>query len=648
MKKISIFLFFMTLMVSSIAQQNNVLFTLDETPVSVEEFERVYTKNNINNQADYSKASLDEYLDLFVNFKLKVAEAEALQLDTIPAIKNELATYQKQLVQNYATDKEVSAALLKEAYDRMKVEVDASHLLILWPNSYPTAKDSAKVLSEITKLRNKMTVDNFAEFAQKNSQDPSAKENKGRLGYLSVFQTVYPFENALYATKVGEISKPVATQFGYHLVLVHDKREARGKITTAHLLIKSKATDSEAQKLESKEKVFEIYEALVNKEYDFDSAVKQYSEDKKTKYQGGKLPELSSSEMIKEFAEAAFSIEEDGGIAEPVLTSIGWHIIKRLSKNEIPPFAEASNNLSDKISRDSRSNVAQAKNLEDSKKKFGYSLNAKNLESTIKAIESSFENGRFQIQPEKYNKELFTIGEASFNEEGFIKYAKSSLKNQKDNSNLGAKIRMSFDQYQNAKVQQYREEHLAEINEDYKHLLQEYHDGILLFELTDREVWSKAVMDTTGLRMFHEANKTNYMWKERAVYNKFSFDNEKAALKGIKLLDKGKSPELVLTKLNKKSDQVKMETFKQEKANLAVESLEWKEGASVQMQEEDGKVLFYKVTNLIEPEAKQLGETRGYVISDYQNYLEKQWISELKSKYEIKLNKDVFDALIKK
>lgn len=647
MKKTFLILFLAHTALNIFAQQSSTLFTLNNTPVSVEEFERVYTKNNINNQADYSKESLDEYLDLFVNFKLKVAEAEALQLDTIPAIKKELETYQKQLVQNYATDKEVSAALLEEAYERMKLEVDASHILFLWPNAYPSAKDSAQVLKKILQLKKDLTADNFADLAQSKSEDPSAKENKGHLDYLTVFRTVYPFETALYNTKVGQISEPVATQFGYHLILVHDIRPARGKITAAHLLLKIKASDSVEKQKEVKDQAFKIYEELQNGDYDFSSAVKQYSEDKKTKYQGGKLPELSSGEMITEFADAAFSIPNDGGIAEPILTSIGWHIIQRVGKNEVPSFEDASPSLSSKISRDSRSNVAQEKNIADSKKQFGYELNVKNLDQAIDALARSSENGKFNLSPEEFSGNIFTIGEDKISQKSFIEYALSSLKNTNSKENLVAQLKMTFDKFQISKIQQYREDHLAEINLDYKNLLQEYHDGILLFELTDREVWSKAVTDTSGLKKFYEQNKSNYMWKERAVYDKFTFENEKAALKGVKLLEKGKTSALILSKLNKKEDLVQLESFKQEKSNLTVEGLAWEKGASVKKEMEDGKVLYYIVNSLIDPEPKKLKETRGYVISDYQNFLEKQWIEKLKSKYTVQINKEAFRSLIK-
>ena len=646
MKKISYTTLFLVQLFLLQAQTGQVLFTIDGKAVSNEEFERVYTKNNINNQADYSEASLNEYLNLFINFKLKVTEAEVLQMDTIPSINSELKTYQKQLVKNYANDKEVSEALLQEAYERNKLEVDASHILIRWANDYPSPADSAAALKAILDLKKKANVNNFKDIAKASSQDPSAKDNLGRLGYLTVFQTVYPFENALYNTNPGQISEPVASQFGYHLVLVHDVRPARGRIKTAHLLIKSKDSDNTSQKAEAT--INQIYTELTAGKYDFESAVKQFSQDTKTKYQGGILPDLSSAEMITEFADAAFDLQKDGDFSNPVLTEIGWHIIQRISKTEIAPFETAQFDLKNKIARDSRSNVAQIKNIEDSKKQFGYSVNKKNADALIGAMIKSLDNGKVTLPAKDYNAELFRIGNDDYKQSDYLEFAKSTLKPSRQNEEMALAIKLNLTKYQNLKIQEYREVHLAEINVDYKNLMQEYHDGILLFELTDREVWSKAVMDTAGLKLFYEKNKTNYMWKDRIVYNKFVFNNDVTASKGIKLLSKGKTPALTLAKLNKKENLVRFENIKVEKADLAVADLSWEVNAAKKVINADGTLTYYLVERIVAPEVKKLSETRGYVISDYQNFLEKEWIEKLKLKYKVNLNEDVFKSLIKK
>ena len=479
------------------------------------------------------------------------------------------------------------------------------------------------------------------------SQDPSAKDNKGRLGYLTVFQTVYPFENALYSTEKGKISDPVATQFGYHLVLVHDVRPARGKIKTAHILVKSKASDAADKRKEAEEKIQAVYAQLTNGELDFAEAAKKFSEDNKTKFQGGKLPELSSAEMIVQFADAAFGLEKDGDYSSPVLTEIGWHIIQRISKSEIGTLEEAEGMLTNKIARDSRSNVAQAMTNEDTKAQFGFSKDKNAVEDVVRKLAGSYDSGSFMLQASEKNNKLFSIGKVSYSANDFIAYVKKSLRNVKNIANLPALVKANYDAFESAQLQEYREENLAEINEDYRDLMQEYHDGILLFELTDKEVWSKAVMDTAGLKAFHEKNKMKYMWSERIAYTSYVFKDEKSAAKGMKFVDKAWSSTKLLEKMNKKDQVVKAESFKVLKESFDAQGTEIVKGNKVLQQREDEQVEYWVIDELLEPMPKELAETRGYVISDYQSYLEKEWIASLKQKYTVKVNKEVFNSLIR-
>lgn len=629
--------------------QAQTLFTIDGVNVDVKEFERVYTKNNVNNQADYSKASLEEYLELYIKFRMKVMEAESLQMDTIKSINEELATYRKQLAKNYLTNREVTENILQEAYERSQTEIDASHILIMWPNDYPSAKDSANILKQIKQVKAKFNGKNFDKLAQQYSQDPSAKDNQGRLGYLTAFQTIYPFENAMYNTPVGKVSEPVATRFGYHLVYVHDKRPARGKIKTAHLLIKSKETDSENAQKAAAQKVNNIHKQISNNELTFEAAVKQYSEDNKTKFSNGELPELSANEMLNEFADAVFMIEEDGGISQPVKTSIGWHIVKRISISETPSFNEMENDLKTKISRDARSNVAIEKTVEDSKEAFGFKTNAKNKKEIFKVLEENYKNNQFDItKTNAYKNPLFAIGNKEVLQNEFAEFLiKNHLRNSKEN-NPKMILERLYQNFENQTILQHRESNLEQIDQDFKNLMKEYKDGILLFELTNKQVWSKAVSDTSGLRSFHEKNKEKYMWGKRLSYDVYTANDEKIAKKLEKLLKKGKSSEQILSKLNKKDNVLSVKSFKAEKdSNPVVKELEWIKGYAQTSTLEDNKLELIYVNKILDAEPKLLKETRGYVISDYQDFLEKEWINELKAKYPIELNEAVFKDLIK-
>jgi peptidyl-prolyl cis-trans isomerase SurA len=649
--KYNLKLFFALIAVFSLVQISSAqtLFTINGKATDVREFKRVYTKNNINNQADFSRNSLEEYLDLYVKFRLKVTDAESLKLDTIKPLQNELNSYRKQLAKNYLTDKEVTDALVQEAYERMKYEVDASHILVLWPGEYPSAADSARTLKQIKDIKARIKGNNFGEIAKKFSQDPSAKDNEGRLGYLTVFQTIYPFESAMYNTPVGKVSEPVATRFGYHLVFVHDKRPTRGKMKTAHILIKSKESDSAQDQKVAEEKARQLYKDIVDGKITFEEAARKFSEDGKTKFQNGELPELSSAEMMASFADAAFSINQDGGIAPPVRTTIGWHIVKRLSRSEVPAFGEIENDLRTRVSRDSRSNVAQDKMIADTKKRFAYKAFPKNLKELYVAIEKAFDGNKVNIsQPEKFNKPLFSLRDTEFLQSDFLAYfEKNHLRGAGAAS--AASLDKHYQAFENLKITQYREDHLEEIDEDFKNLVQEYRDGILLFELTNMEVWSKAVEDTAGLRAFHEKNKNKYMWNERLDYSTYTVNDDKTLAKLKKFVAKGWSSDKIVEKLNKKSTVVSVKNNLHEKTfNDFVASLEWVKGHTHESKLKDGKTEFTVVNAVRAPEPKLLSETRGYVISDFQDFLEKNWIKTLQEKYPVNINREVFESLIKK
>lgn len=639
---------------AQMSNTNATLFSIAGDPVSVGEFTRVYTKNNINNQADFSKSSLDEYLRLYKNFRLKVKEAEALGMDTAKAFKNELASYRSQLTPSYLSDKKASENLVKEAYQRMQTEVAASHILIFWPNSKPSKADTLVVLKEIEKIRAAALQSGFdsqvAKYNKLNTTKYPGNKQKyesGNLGYVTVFQTVYPFENAMYNTPVGQISKPVATQFGYHLVLVKEKRAARGKMETAHLLVKSKSTDSKENQQIADEKVKQIYAEIKTGKKTFEEAVRAYSEDKKTKFQGGVLPALNGSQMLEAYADAVFALEKDGEITTPIKTKIGWHIIKRIKKDELLEFDYAKAAIEKRVQKDARSSVAKEIMIADTKAKFGFAENKANVDALTNNFKVAINSNALNFnQKEDFSPVLFTIGDKVVSQNNFFNLIKAG---RSARSNIEADyILERYKLFKTAEITQYREDHLEAIVPEFKSLMQEYHDGILLFELTNKQVWNKAVEDTTGLKTFFENNRNKYVWKERIAYTHYYAKDVKTAEKLKKFLAKGKTNAFILKKLNKKEETVSKKDFKLEKgSNDIVNSLNWKKNSITEEKNLDGSVKISFVTALLAPSKKELNETRGYVISDYQDFLEAAWIKELSAKFPIVLDEAVFNSLIK-
>jgi peptidyl-prolyl cis-trans isomerase SurA len=634
--------------------ENSTMFTIDGDQVSVKEFVRVYTKNNINNQADFSENSLIEYLDLYEKFRLKVKEAESLGMDTARSFVDELNSYRGQLTSSYLSDRKATESLIDEAYQRMQEEVSVSHILIFWPNSNPSKADSAKVFKQLSDIKTRAEKTSFdlqlavySNGSSKKYPNNKQKYEAGDLGYVTVFQTVYPFESAMYNTKVGSISEPVATKFGYHLVYVKDKRKARGKMETAHVLVKSKSTDSPENQEIAAKKALQIHSEIQNKIISFKEAVKKYSEDKKTKYSGGKLPFLGSAEMLTPFANAAFSLENDGDVSTPVKTKIGWHVVQRLQKEEIKTFDFVKKDIEKRVERDTISNVDKYLMINDSKNKFGFTKNGNALNQVFEAIAKSNVKGKYNIEASLYPQNIFTIGKKSYTQADFINFVKG-LRGRKSESNNTTYFASLAKTFESREVTKYREANLEEIDQDFKNLMQEYHDGILLFELTNKEVWTKAVDDTLGLKKFFDKNRNNYVWKDRVSITSFNVKDVKSAAKIKKYLAKGKDQEFIVSKINKKEKIVSAEDKTLEKdANDFVKQLEWEVGSVAEEKNLDGSVLLTVVNETLAPSNKELKETRGYVISDYQEFLEKVWISKLRKKFLIVNNNEVFEGLIK-
>ena len=648
------------LSLSSFAQKtdkNSVIFTVSAVPVTVSEFEYVYTKNNINNQADYSEKSLTDYLALYENFRLKVREAEELKLDTISTLKNELEGYRKQLAKSYLTDKEITDQLIQEAYSRSKQEVNVSHILIGCDENANPA-DTLAAYKKALEFRARLEKgEDFAklakESAEKHKGDPSAKDNGGSIGWFTVFQTVYPFESAAYNLKSGQISMPVRTQFGYHLVKLNGMRPAQGEIHVAHILLKftDKATDDDKAKI--KAKVDSIYNQISLGKLSWDNAVAAFSEKSTSKSKKGELQWFGVGRMMPEFEEAAYSLKKDGDICKPIKTTYGWHIIKRLEKRDLAPFNEVKNDFKKKVERDSRSSVAKTKLIDRIKKENNFSENLANRKDFFKLIDSNQIRTGIRKDSIKYAKDgpLFNLAGKSYNVSDFAQFLEKVAKKRNDKNKEGL-LAEYYEGWVNQRCLDYEESMLDKKKPEFANLMKEYRDGILLFELTDRQVWGKATKDTVGLQAFYEQNKTKYMWKERAQVEIFNCSDLKIAEEAHKMAEKGKSGEEIQKKLNKEGSNSKVSILsgKYEKGQYdVIDKTEWKKGLTpVNRMGSDSSYQFIYVLDIVKPEPKSLKEAKGYAVSDYQEYLEKKWLTDLRQKYPVVVNQEVFKSLIKK
>lgn len=639
-----------------IAQNDPVILTVAGENITKSEFLNVYQKNNINGEA-LDQKSLKEYMDLYINFRLKVKEAEDLGLDTLKAFKDELAGYRKQLAQPYLIDDKMNEALLKEAYNRKKSDIRASHILIkVDRNASP--QDTLAAYKKAMSLRKRaLKGEDFGLLAAEYSDDLSARDrdaegrkftgNRGDLGYFTVFDMVYPFESGAYNTPEGEISMPVRSDFGYHLIKVVDRKPALGRVQVAHILLKvpENATAADSALVEQKAK--DLYNRIINGE-DFARLAEQNSDDKSTANKGGVLPWFGANKMIPEFIKSVSAIKNLNEVAPPFSSFYGWHIVKLLDRKEIGTYEDNINELKQSLTRSDRAKKSEEALVNRIKQEYKFSESPKNLAAINKIVTDTIFAAGWKVPANvKLNKTLFTIGRRSYSQ---LDFANNLEKNQRRQSkqNIEAYVQDKLNAYINTSLIEYEDSMLESKYPDFKALVKEYRDGILLFELTDQKVWSKAVKDTAGLEAFYEQNKYNYMWGERLDATIYSLDtiNQELSTRLRKAIKKGITDTEILEQFN--TDSTTLLTIERHKFssgdNAMIDSIEWQTGLSPEILDE-GRVHMILVHKLLAPEPRLLNEARGIITADYQNYLEKEWIKELRRKYDFDVKEEVLSSI---
>ncbi len=638
----------------SAQQDDPVLFTVEGNPVNVSEFEYIYSKTN-GQQADFSRKSLEEYLDLYVKFKLKVQKAKELRLDTIAALQRELEGYRRQLADSYLIDKEVTEKLIREAYDRIQEDIDISHLLVaVKPTAPPEDTLAAYQKALAAKKRIEGGAD-FSEVAREVSDDPFVDRNGGRIGYVTALlpNGLYHLETAAYNTGVGELTGPVRTNFGYHLVTVHERRPARGQIEAAHILIRADSTNFEAKKA----RIDSVYQALQNGA-DFAALAKAVSEDKRSAARGGDIGFFGINQYSRDFEDAAFGLAQDGDYSEPVRTSSGWHVIRRISKREIQPFEIEKSRLKGNIQRDSRFERARTAMLERIKEQNGFQAFPEVLEQYAQTLTDTFLTFRWKAPAEPSPAVLFQLngGARKVTLGDFTEHLGRSTRDRigLGGRNMGVEeaVQTLYQDFVNKKLLQFEEEQLEEKYPDFKALMREYEEGILLFEVTKMLVWDKASQDSAGLTKFYEKVKGQYRWEERAVMSIYYVSKEgEDQLEAIRAFAAENEPQAVLERFNTDGQvivTVEEKTYEKSR-NEYQGQVAWEAGALSQTEPNPRlkRSKFVKVEKILPRDFKTLREARGYVVADYQDHLEQQWVEQLRAEYKVKIMEEVFQSLIK-
>ncbi len=621
-----------TFVTVSLQSKDPVLMTINGNPVLKSEFEYIYNKNNSNNSID--KKTLDEYVDLFVNFKLKVEEAKAQGIDTTKSFINELAGYRSQLTKPYLTDSKVDEDVLKEAFNRMKEDVEVSHILIrLQPGATP--KDTLVAWNKIKNIQKRLIKEDFGKVAKEVSEDQSAVDNSGFIGWISAFRTVYPFENMAYNTPVGTISNPVRSAFGYHIIKVHARRNSLGEVLVAHIM-RFTAEGDEEKNNKAKASIDSLYQRVKAGD-DFGKLATDHSEDRGSATKNGELPWFGTGRMIPEFENTAFALKNIGEVSAPIRSAYGWHIIKLLDKKGIETYENLKAEIERRVKRDERANLGQQAFISRLKKDYNFSVNNESVKDFEKLLENkTLSDSIFKVEAGKLNKLLLSIAGKNYTQADFAAYLDKNAYS--DKSHFSDIISEKLAAFADKTILDYEDSQLEKKYDDFRFLMQEYHDGILLFEVSNKEVWEKASRDTEGLAMFFNKNKLDYKWekphfKGRIIQCK-NKETLKAAKKMIKKLHNDSIDKYLRLRLNDSIQYVKIDKgIYAQGENKFVDKYIFKSKAPVTLSEEFPYVFVLGKNLKFMPE--DYTDVRGLVTADYQEYLEKEWIAALRKKYPV-------------
>ena len=594
------------------------LMTINGKAVTLGEFEYLYHKNNSQQLAPQT---IDEYLDMFVTYKQKVADAESEGIDNTEAFKNEFDGYRRELAEPYLRNKEMEDSIIRAVYSHMQEDVDVSHIMLASKGPGIDAEAQKHTLDSIrTAILNGA---DFAALARQYSIDRAARKNGGRMGFIPVGRLPYTFEDAAYNTKAGEISPVVETPFGFHIVKVNARRPARGQVLAQHIL---KLTQGLSEEDAAKKKAeIDSIGALLAAGADFEEIAKKESEDPGSQRNGGRLNWFGAGQMVPEFEEAAFSLQ-NGEVSAPFKTSYGYHIVKRLDWKPVDSFETMEPMIKNVIQRDERGQMPRKRKIAELRRKFKAGVNAANLALVKNEIVKN--GGLDSALIEKYivsEMEVASMGKQKILLSEVVSEIGAPLAGtpERQAAQFEERVNLSLD---NAVTEAERQD-LAVNNADYRNLLNEYRDGMLLFEVSDRKVWTKAKQDKEGLENYFRTHRDKYKWEKPKFKSYVVF----ATSDSIMQLAKG-----YLESTDIPGD-VKIEkVIAAQGENNITDYL----GFGAEKPEAKGKWAWYfpyrgKILNAPEEAA----DVRGAVTGDYQGELEEAWVAGLKQKFPAKINK---------
>ena len=613
------------------------LFTYGKFAVDKDEFLKAYNKNK-SNVEDKEKA-LREYLDLYINFKLKVKDAEKMQLDTLPQLKADQESFRQQVAENFLTDEQERKRLMEEAFKRSQKDLHIWHYAITSDNDSNLAKSEAKKLFEALNESKNNVDDLISEIRTKGL----AVKNRD-LGFITVFTVPYLLENSIYSLKKGQVSAPIRNKNTWHIFRLIEEREAAGNWKIAQIMLAIPPDADATIKAVLKKRADSLLN-LLKAGQDFALLAKAYSEDKLTFQNGGEMPEFGTGKYDKEFESAVFQLQQDGDLTS-FSTAYGFHIVKRISRSPVvndPNDATALYALRQKLQADARIQIAREKLAKKMMPVCGIKRVSAVSDAELKRFMDSAlsdpggENDqRFAI----YDKAVLEFKKARQTGADWIRYVRYTQ------PKADVDVKELINQYMYWATLEYYKNHLEEFDADFRYQMQEFRDGNMLFEAMERNVWGKAALDSVGLKAYYEANKTNYKWAPSGnmiLVNTTTKENAEWALNALK-------SGMPWREITADNEEIQMDSSRFELSQIAsamtadVSSLP---ALSPISENPDQTYSFVQILNTYPgDQQRNFEDARGLAINDYQSVLEKEWIASLRKKYPIKVNETVFKKLL--
>ena len=622
-----------------------ILFSYGKNTVSKDEFLRAYNKNKT--AATNKDQAIKDYLDLYIKFKLKVQAAKDMHLDTLPSLTADMQNFRTQIQDNYLQDNKEVDTLVNEAFSRSQKDIHVQHFYVAINDKMPPA-DTLKLYKSINEAYDEL---------RKGGKDYDGIVSEVRekiaplqgndLGWITVFTLPYEYETIVYGLKPGQVSKPYRSKTGWHIFKNEEERPALGKITIAQILFAVPAGNMQMRD-HAKLLADSVYAALKAGAAFGEMALK-YSNDRSTFMNKGLIPEFGVAKYDGAFEAAAFSLKNDSDISKPFQTEFGYHILKRISRSPVPENRNDETylyNLRQEVLKDSRISLAKERFLKQVLLKTGFKKNTAVNQRDLWKITDSFAISNKKIETGKVNDKtvLFSFNNAKITVADWLQYAKSVR-----NTYAGHNEQTYPEQLKNyislATLENYKNR-LESFDPNFNYQLREFKEGNMLFDVMERKVWSRASSDTVGLKQYYDEHKSNYKWNASADAVLFSCANEAVATNAIDEINKGKPWQNVI----KDNSQIQEDSGRYELSQIPVATTtNFSVGTitSPVVNKGDGTTIFSVVLKIYpENEPRSFADARGLVINDYQNFLEKKWVEDLKKKYPIKVNEKTLQSLL--